>query len=159
MGLRQKVMVIAQTEGQQAHRHADRSVTVDVFLVVLEYAVEEGTRGQASRVPPRRRGIVGDGEEGASHSLRPNAGSFVHLRARRRRRGRRKYREKRQWEAAGTHDDTWIANDTTARTLPCPRGWQRAGTIEDVNGRGDSADQNGRGHDSGPESFRVANRS
>jgi hypothetical protein len=44
--------------------------------VVLDDAAEKGPCGQACRIPPGRRGIIGDGDKRAGHSLSPNADVF-----------------------------------------------------------------------------------
>jgi hypothetical protein len=48
--------------------------------VVLDDAAEKGACGQASRSPPGRRGIIGDGDKRAGHPLRANADVFIALR-------------------------------------------------------------------------------
>ena len=86
--------VIAQTEGWKRHRDSAcmrppigrRRANVAAFprlleAVVLDDAAEKGARGQACRVPPGCRGIIGDGDKRAGHPLRANADVFIALSA------------------------------------------------------------------------------
>jgi hypothetical protein len=63
----------------QAERGERDRETPLLVLPRFERGVEECSGGEAGRIPPHGRGVVGDGREGAAHALRTNADSFGRL--------------------------------------------------------------------------------